>query len=92
MIITEMKEIPGCRDLVAMPSVVKNELITVNEMVTQTVTIDNPEPVEIRTPYGFTLNYSNSISNLIGNWFVLAFLSIAFFVATLIILKMQDIT
>lgn len=51
-----------------------------------------PEPVEIRTPYGFTLNYAHNIPNLIGNWFMLAFLSMAFFAATLIALKRQDIT
>lgn len=51
-----------------------------------------PEPVEIRTPYGFTLNYAHNIPNLIGNWFMLAFLSMAFFAATLTALKRQDIT
>ncbi len=91
-ITTEMKEIPGCRNPVAMPSVVENELVTVNEMVTQTVTIDDPDPVEIRTEYGFTLNYASSIPNLIGNWFMLALLSILFFAGTLIALKRQDIT
>lgn len=91
-ITTEMKQIPGCRNPVAMPLVVENELVTVNEMVTQTVTIDDPDPVEIRTEYGFTLNYKSSIPNLIGNWFMLAFLSILFFAGTLIALKRQDIT
>ena len=91
-ITTEMKEIPGCRNPVAMPLVVENELVTVNEMVTQTVTIDDPEPVEIRTEYGFTLNYKSSISNLIGNWFMLGMLSILFFAGTLIALKRKDIT
>lgn len=91
-IVTEMKEIPGCRNPVAMPSVVENELVTVNEMVTQTVTIDDPDPVEIRTEYGFTLNYASSIPNLIGNWFMLALLSVLFIAGTLIALKRQDIT
>lgn len=91
-ITTEMKEIPGCRNPVAMPLVVENELVTVNEMVTQTVTIDDPDPVEIRTEYGFTLNYKSSVPNLIGNWFMLGMLSILFFAGTLIALKRQDIT
>lgn len=91
-ITTEMKEIPGCRNPVAMPSVVENELVTVMETVTETVTIDNPDPVEIRTEYGFTLNYGSSIPNLIGNWFMLALLSILFIAGTLISLKRKDIT
>ncbi|MCC6986338.1 MAG: hypothetical protein IT309_07915, partial [Anaerolineales bacterium] len=77
---------------VAMPSVVENELVTVNEMVTQTVTIDDPDPVEIRTEYGFTLNYKSSIPNLVGNWFMLGMLSTLFLAGTLIALKRQDIT
>lgn len=91
-ITTEMKQIPGCRNPVAMPLVVENELVTVNEMVTQTVTIDDPDPVEIRTEYGFTLNYKSSIPNLIGNWFMLGMLSTLFLAGTLIALKRQDIT
>lgn len=91
-IATEMKQIPGCRNPVAMPSVVENELVTVNEMVTQTVTIDDPDPVEIRTEYGFTLNYKSSIPNLAGNWFMLGMLSTLFLAGTLIALKRQDIT
>lgn len=92
VITTEMKEIPGCRNPVAMPVVVENELVTVNEMVTQIVTIDDPDPVEIRTEYGFTLNYKSSVPNLIGNWFMLGMLSTLFFAGTLIALKKQDIT
>lgn len=89
---TEMKQIPGCSAPVAMPTIVENELVTVNETVIQTVTIDDPDPVEIRTPYGFTLNYKSSILNLIGNWFMLGALSVLFLAGTLIILKYQDIT
>lgn len=89
---TEMKQIPGCSAPVAMPTVVENELVTINETVIQTVTIDDPDPVEIRTPYGFTLNYKSSILNLIGNWLMLGTLSVLFLAGTLIILKYQDIT
>ncbi len=91
-ITTEMKEVPGCRNPVAMPVVVENELVTVMETVTETVTIDDPDPVEIRTEYGFTLNYTSSIPNLIRNWFMLALLSILFIAGTLIALKRKDIT
>jgi ABC transport system ATP-binding/permease protein len=90
-IISEMQEFPGCRNPIPVPNVVENELVTVNEMVTQMVTIDNPDPVEIRTPYGFTLNYTQSASNLIGNWVVLLILTTLFFVSTLITLKKRDI-
>ena len=91
-VMTEMKQILGCSAPVAMPTVVENELVTVNETVIRTVTIDDPDPVEIRTPYGFTLNYKSSILNLIGNWFMLGALSVLFLAGTLIILKYQDIT
>lgn len=90
-IVSEMREFPGCRNPIPVPNVVENKLVTVNETVTQIVTIDNPEPVEIRTPYGFTLNYTQSASNLIGNWVVLLILTTLFFVGTLIALKKRDI-
>jgi ABC-type transport system involved in multi-copper enzyme maturation permease subunit len=91
-IINEMREFPGCRNPIPVPAIVENELVTVNEMVTKLVTIDNPDPVEIRTPYGFTLNYSQNASNLIGNWTVLLLLTMFFFGGTLIALKKRDIT
>lgn len=91
-VVIEMKEIPGCRSPVPIPSIKENELVTVTEMMTQTVTIDNPDPVEIRTPYGFTLDYELSASNLFGNWRMLLLLSTLFFAATLIVLRKQDIT
>lgn len=91
-IINEMREFPGCRNPIPVPAIVENELVTVNEMVTKMVTIDNPDPVEIRTPYGFTLNYSQNASNLIGNWAVLLLLTMFFFGGTLTALKKRDIT
>lgn len=89
---TEMTQVPGCQSPIAMPSVVENELVTVMETVEQTVTIDNPDPVEIQTPYGFTLNYERSFLNLIGNWTMLLGLVLLFFAGTLAALRWHDIT
>lgn len=91
-IVSEMQEFPGCQNLIPVPSVVENELVTITETVRQTVTIDKPDPVEIHTPYEFTLDYEQSASNLIRNWMMLIFLTTIFFTGTLIALKRRDIT
>lgn len=91
-VVTEMKEVPGCRAPVAMPSVVENEMVTIQEKETQTVTIDDPDPVEIHNEYKFTLDYEQSVPHLLGNWAMLLLLTLAFSTGTLIALKKQDVT
>lgn len=91
-LVTEMKEMPGCQNPIAIPTIMENELVTVTELVEQTVTIENPDPVEIQTPYGFTLNYEQSSRNLLQNWSMLSCLTLVFFIGTLVAMKRQDIT
>jgi hypothetical protein len=90
-VVTEMKEVPGCRAPVAMPSVVENEMVTIKEKETQTVTIDNPDPVEIHNDYKFTLDYEPNFPHLLGNWAMLLLLTLAFSTGTLIALRKQDV-
>jgi ABC transport system ATP-binding/permease protein len=87
---TEMKQIPGCVNPVPMTNVVENEMVKVKEMVSKEVTVE-PDPVDILTPYGFTINYEHSADHLLRNWTMLVGLSIAFIAGTLIALKRQDI-
>ncbi|MBI3174554.1 MAG: FHA domain-containing protein [Chloroflexi bacterium] len=87
---TEMKEIPGCTGPVPMAKVVENEMIKVKETVTKSVTVD-PDPVDVETHYGFTINYEHSIEHLLRNWAMLVGLSVAFVALTLFVLKRQDI-
>lgn len=87
---TEMKQIPGCVDPVPMTTVVENEMVKVKETVTETVTVE-PDPVDILTPYGFTIDYEHSAGHLLSTWAMLVGLSVAFITSTLITLKFQDI-
>ncbi|MBI5294756.1 MAG: FHA domain-containing protein [Chloroflexi bacterium] len=87
---TEMKQIPGCVDPVPMTNVVENEMVKVKETVSKTVTVD-PDPVDILTPYGFTIDYEHSADHLLRTWAMLVGLSAAFITSTLITLKLQDI-
>ncbi len=87
---TEMKQIPGCADLVPMTNVVENEMVKIKEMISEEVTVE-PDPVDILTPYGFTIDYEHSADHLLRNWAMLAGLSTAFILGTLAALKRQDI-
>lgn len=88
-VVTEMKQVPGCSNLVPMPSVVENELVTVNETMTETVTVD-PDAVDITTPYGFTINYDRTTLHLMKTWSMLGVLSLVFFASTIIVLKIKS--
>lgn len=87
---TEMTQVQGCIAPVPMPKVVENEIVKVKETVTKSVTVD-PDPVDIETPYGFTIDYAYNANHLLYNWTMLIGLSLAFIVGTLMALKRQDI-
>jgi ABC transport system ATP-binding/permease protein len=67
------------------------EMVMVHEKVTKSVTIDHPDPLEVHTPYGFTLNYESSLLNLIENWATLLGLSLALSAGALVALKRRDV-
>jgi len=88
-VVTEMKQVPGCADLVPMPSIVENELVKVKETMTESVTVD-PDAVDITTPYGFTIDYDHTTSHLLKTWGMLGMLSLIFFGSTVIALKIKN--
>ncbi len=90
-VVTQPQQVPGCAEPVPMPSVVENEMVTVTEKIRRTVTIEKPDPLEIHTPYGFTLDYASSPWNLLANWAMLAGLCLLFSGGTLFVLKQRDI-
>ncbi len=88
-VVTEMKQVAGCSNLIPMPSIVENELITVMETMNETVTVE-PDTVDITTPYGFSIDYERSSSHLIKTWGMLGLLSFVFFGCTIIVLKIKN--
>jgi ABC-type multidrug transport system ATPase subunit/pSer/pThr/pTyr-binding forkhead associated (FHA) protein len=88
---TEMKQVPGCANPIAMPVVVENEVVKVNETITKSVTVE-PDPVDIETPYGFTINYERNAGHLFRTWGTLLGLTLAFSAGTLVVLRMKDVT
>ncbi len=88
-VVTEMKQVPGCLNPVPMPSIVENELVTVMETMTETVTVD-PDSVDITTPYGFSIDYDRTTSHLLKTWGMLGLLSLAFFGSTILVLKIKN--
>jgi ABC-type multidrug transport system ATPase subunit len=88
-VVTEMKQVPGCVDLVPMPSIVENELVKVKETMTESVTVD-PDAVDITTPYGFTIDYDHTALHLLKTWGMLGMLSLIFFGSTVFALKIKN--
>jgi hypothetical protein len=74
-----------------MLSVIENELVEVKETVTESVTVE-PDPVNIITPYGFTINYDRTTSHLFSTWAMLGILSLVFFSGTVAALKIKNPT
>jgi len=89
-VITEMKQVPGCSQPVAMPVVQENEMATVQETVTKSVTIA-PDPMDVQTPHKFVLNYERSIAHLFGDWGMLIGLSLLFGASTIVVMKKKDV-
>ncbi|MBL0345012.1 FHA domain-containing protein [Candidatus Villigracilis affinis] len=88
---TEMKQVDGCVNPIPMLSVIENELVEVKETVTESVTVE-PDPVDIITPYGFTINYDRTTSHLFSTWAMLGILSLVFFSGTVAALKIKNPT
>ncbi|MBN2386487.1 MAG: FHA domain-containing protein [Anaerolineales bacterium] len=86
----EMQQIPGCMGPVPMPVVTENEMVTVMETVTETVTVE-PEAVDVYTPLEFELDYTRSASHLLQDWGMLLGLTIFFGAATLFVMRQKDV-
>jgi ABC transport system ATP-binding/permease protein len=60
------------------------------EWVTKEVTIPSQEK-NLDTPFKFELDYNHDLLHLLGDWFMLIFLSLLFGIGTLIALKKKDV-
>ena len=89
-IIMEKRSFPFCSQPIDYPVIRENEMQTVEEEVTKEVTL-TPEPITLKTPMSFILQYERSLLRLIERWWVLSFFALVFFVASLISLKRRDV-
>jgi len=88
--VTEKQQIPGCSQPVAMPVCVPNDLVTIKETVTKSVTV-TPDAVNVETPHKFVLEYERSAARLLGDWGMLLGLSLLFGAGTLLAMKKKDV-
>lgn len=89
-IVTEMQQVAGCSRPVPMPVVKENEMVTVQETVTKSVTV-TPDAVDIETPHEFVLDYKRSAAHLLGDWGMLLGLSLLFGGGTMWAMKKRDV-
>lgn len=96
-VVTETQEIevevyPGLSQTVpiSVPQVTVNELVTVMETITKSVTVE-PGPVEISNPREFQINYTRTFAHLLLDWGLLALFGVLFSVGTVITLKRKDV-
>jgi len=97
-VITKTREItvpvqPGIVQTVpiSVPDVIENEMITVTDIHTESVTVE-PVPMDVLTEMDFRINYRRTPAHLLGAWTMLCLFSIAFGIATAIVLKRKDVT
>ncbi len=97
-VITETREMtvevqPGIYRTVpvSVPTVTINEMVTVTEEVTQTVRIDEPDPITLEYPRDFEINYTRSRKHLLKVWGILIGNAFVFTLVTLLILKRKDV-
>jgi len=86
----EPQNVPGCSQPVPMPVVHENEMTTVKEKVEKEVAV-TPDPVTLKTPLDFELDYHRSPIHLLLDWGILTAFSAVFLALTLWTLKSQDV-
>ncbi len=89
-VIMEKRTLPVCSQPIDYPVIKENEMRTIEEEVQEEVTL-TPDPITLKTPMTFVLDYERSITRLLQHWVVLAFFGMFFFGAALLALKRQDV-
>ncbi|MFZ5910030.1 MAG: FHA domain-containing protein [Chloroflexota bacterium] len=89
-ITSETIHIRGCSVPITMPVVVENEMETVMEEVTETVTVD-PDASDVLVPRDLTIDYTRTREHLFRVWGTTLGLAFIFGAITLIALRKQDI-
>jgi ABC transport system ATP-binding/permease protein len=75
---------------ISVPQITENEMITVTELLTESVTVV-PEPMDVISEIAFRISYRRSLSHLLGSWAMLGFSGLMFGVATAVALKRKDV-
>jgi len=75
---------------ISVPQIVENEMITVTELLTESVTVV-PEPMDVTSEIAIRISYRRSLSHLLGSWAMLGFFGLMFGVATAVALKRKDV-
>jgi ABC-type multidrug transport system ATPase subunit/pSer/pThr/pTyr-binding forkhead associated (FHA) protein len=74
---------------IPVPDITVNELVTVTEAVTQSVTIE-PEAVDLSPTMDLPIDYSRTPEHMIASWLSLSGIGLASALATLVLLKRKD--
>ena len=75
---------------ISVPQVTINEMVTVTETVTESVTVE-PDAVDIYNPREFQIDYDRTVAHLTKDWIFLVGFGALFGVGTLIALKRKDV-
>ncbi|RLC77208.1 MAG: hypothetical protein DRJ03_27265, partial [Chloroflexi bacterium] len=75
---------------ISVPKVIENEMITVTETVTETVTVE-PDPMDVFNEQEFQIEYTRSAGHLFKDWLMLIGFGAAFGLITAIVLRRKDV-
>jgi len=96
-VVTETQEIeveaqPGLKQTVpiSVPQVTVNEMVTVTETMTKSVTVE-PEAMDLFNTREFQIDYTRELPHLLKDWLLLLGFGFVFAGGTLIVLKRKDI-
>ncbi len=81
--VTEMAEVP-------VPTIIENPIETVTKTVSREITF-TPDPITVRSPARFQLDYTRTPEHLIRNWLILIGFGLFFTGGTLLSLRQKDI-
>ena len=93
--VTEQIEVPVQPGIVqtvpiSVPQVTVNELVTVTEIVTETLTVE-PDPMDVYSEKDFHIRYTRTPGHLLWDWAMLIGFTLAFGLATMIVLRRKDV-
>ncbi|MBU0702590.1 MAG: ABC transporter permease, partial [Chloroflexi bacterium] len=75
---------------ISVPQVTENEMITVTETVTETVTVE-PDPMDIFNEQEFQIEYTRTAGHLLKDWAMLLGFGLVFGLVTAIVLRRKDV-
>jgi ABC-type multidrug transport system ATPase subunit len=93
--VTEQIEVPVQPGIVqtvpiSVPQVTVNDVVTVTEIVTETLTVE-PDPMDVYSEQDFHIRYTRTPGHLLWDWVMLLGFTLAFGLATMIVLRRKDV-